>query len=260
LIFQGKSIENSFKSILNKSVRFGRIFLFDGIFHAFQEKLPPKEDSMKYFILFLEGITAFISPCMLPMLPVYLGYFAGQEENRRKTLLNAVGFVCGFTLVFVLLGAFSGSLGVFVFKNKRIINTVFGTLLILLGLNYAGILKIGFLNSIFGHSLGFKKANLNFFSSLLFGILFSAGWTPCVGTFLGSALMLAANSQTVSKGIFMLFVFSMGLGIPFILSAVIIDRLKSAFDFIKRNYRIINLFSGILLAILGILMIAGLFG
>ncbi len=215
---------------------------------------------MEYFILFIEGITAFISPCMLPMLPVYLGYFAGQNPKGGKTILNAIGFVCGFTLVFILLGAFSGSLGVFVFKNKRIINTVFGVLLILLGLNYAGILRIGFLNSILNPSFAHKKSNLNFFSSLLFGILFSAGWTPCVGTFLGSALMLAANSQTVLKGVLMLFVFSMGLGIPFILSALIVEKLKVAFDFIKRNYRIINLFSGILLSILGILMIAGIFG
>lgn len=218
---------------------------------------------MQYIVLFLEGIISFISPCMLPMLPIYITYFSGAsdvspEKKNRTTLVNAVGFVLGFTLVFVLLGALSSTVGAFLFRNAQIINIIFGILLVVLGLNYMGVLKIGFLNA--SRKMQVKHTDLNFFKSMLFGILFCAGWTPCIGTFLGSALMLAANSETVFTGIGMLLVYSMGLGIPFILSALLIGQLKSTFDFIKKHYKVINGISGGLLILLGILMMTGKLG
>ena len=133
-----------------------------------------------------------------------------------------------------------------------------GSVIIILGLNFTGLIKIGFLNRTSKRTANVK--NLKFFSSLIFGVVFSIGWTPCVGAFLGSALMMASGRGDTLKGILMLLVYSLGLGIPFMASAVLIDRLKGAFDFIKRNYRVINIVSGVLLIVVGVLMAAGLMG
>ncbi|HHU90098.1 MAG TPA: cytochrome c biogenesis protein CcdA [Clostridiaceae bacterium] len=213
---------------------------------------------MNYIITFLEGIIAFISPCMLPLLPIYVSYFAGGEENRKRTIKNAIGFVLGFTVVFVLLGAFAGTLGSMLVRYSKWINIVAGGIIVVFGLIYMDVIRISFLKRNSGFD--YKQQEPGIFSSILFGIIFSIGWTPCVGAFLGSALMLAATSQESYKGVLMLFSFSMGLGIPFIISAVILDKLKGVFDFIKRNYKIINIISGLLLIILGIAMMTGLLG
>ena len=214
---------------------------------------------MQYFISFLEGIITFISPCLLPMLPIYVSYFAGGGENTstRRTLKNALGFVLGFTLVFIAMGALAGTVGSFFKGHQTLVNLVSGIVVIFFGLHFLGILK---LNLFRGMNASIQGRELGFFSSLLFGIIFSVGWTPCVGAFLGSALMLASQQVQVLTGVGMLLCYSLGLGIPFVLSAVLIDRLKGAFDFIKRNYRIINLICGGLLILVGILMMTGLLG
>ena len=214
---------------------------------------------MLYLISFLEGIITFISPCMLPMLPVYVSYFAGndKEKGMGKTFVNALGFVFGFTVIFILMGAFAGAVGGFLRKYQIAVNIITGLVVIFFGLNFMGAFK---LNIFRGMSGRMENKELGFFSSLLFGIIFSVGWTPCVGTFLGSALMMASGSGSTLKGIFMLIAYSLGLGIPFIASALLIDKLKGAFDFIKRHYNIINIVSGILLIIVGILMMTGLMG
>ena len=215
---------------------------------------------MDYLLSFLEGIITFISPCLLPMLPVYVSYFAGQhtEGKKKSAVTNSIGFVLGFTLVFVTLGAFAGAVGGFLREYRTAVNVVSGVIVIIFGLNFMEILQIPFLNM--NRQLKMKQRNQGFFSSVLFGIIFSVGWTPCVGAFLGSALMLAASGGESLKGIFMLLCFSFGLGIPFIASAVLIDRLKSTFDFIKKNYRVINLISGGLLVVVGLMMATGLMG
>lgn len=215
---------------------------------------------MQYFISFLEGIITFISPCLLPMLPIYISYFAGQSSDtkKQKAVINSLGFVLGFTLMFVTLGAFAGTIGNFIKEYNTIVNIILGLIVILFGLNFMGVVRLPFINT--NKQISTNTVNVGFFSSILFGVVFSIGWTPCVGTFLGSALMLAAHGGSTLKGILMLFCFSLGLGIPFIISAVLIDRLKSTFNFIKRNYRIINLISGGFLVIIGILMATGLMG
>ena len=221
---------------------------------------------MQYLILFLEGIATFISPCLLPMLPIYISYFAAGETDRGRTLTNSIGFVAGFTIVFVILGAFAGTLGRLLIEHSLVVNLITGAIVIVLGLNFIGVINIGFLNRA-GGGIGGKAAGrivdakeLKFFPSVLFGIVFSIGWTPCVSAFLGSALMLASQQGSAVGGILMLLVYSLGLGIPFVASAVLIDRLKSAFDFIKRNYRIINIVCGLLLVAVGVLMATGLMG
>jgi len=214
---------------------------------------------MQYVILFLEGIITFISPCLLPLLPVYLSFFAAGEANKRRSFLNSLGFVLGFTIVFILLGAFAGTVGRFFLEYTTAVNIVTGLIVIFFGLNFLGVIKIGFLNRVIGKKEAPQK-ELNLLSAVVFGIVFSIGWTPCVGAFLGSALMMASQQGSTIIGILMLLVYSLGLGIPFVLSAVLIDRLKGAFDVIKRNYRVINIVSGGLLIVLGILMATGLMG
>lgn len=214
---------------------------------------------MEYLISFLEGIITFISPCLLPMLPIYLVYFAGGgETSTRKTLTNALGFIAGFTTLFVLLGAAAASLGGVLSRHQTAVNLVTGLIVVVFGLNFMGILKIGVLNT--SRKMQTSVRPVGFFSSALFGMVFSIGWTPCVGAFLGSALMLASQQGSVLKGVFMLLAYSLGLGVPFLLSALLIERLKSTFDWIKNNYRVINLICGGLLVAVGILMMTGTVG
>lgn len=213
---------------------------------------------MLYFISFLEGIITFISPCLLPMLPIYISYFAGgNTKNTKKTLICALGFVLGFTMVFVSLGALAGTLGSFLKEYQTLVNIASGLIVILFGLNFLGILKF----TIFrGTGNNFNTDNLNFFSSILFGIIFSIGWTPCVGAFLGSALMMASTQGQTMVGMLMLLTYSLGLGIPFVMSAILIQKLKSTFDFIKKNYNLINRISGIFLILVGVMMATGTLG
>ncbi len=213
---------------------------------------------LQYLVAFLEGIITFISPCLLPMLPIYVSYFAGGgERSRKKTLLGSLGFVLGFTSVFVVLGALAGTLGSLVSRYQTVVNIVCGAIVILFGLNFIGVLK---LNLFRGGRRAIASENGGFFSSVLFGVVFSVGWTPCVGAFLGSALMLVAQQGHVVEGMLMLLCYSVGLGIPFVISAVLIDRLKSAFDFIKKHYKVINIISGSFLIVIGVLMATGLLG
>lgn len=211
-----------------------------------------------YILSFLEGIITFVSPCLLPMLPIYISYFAGGGERSTKTTLkNAIGFVLGFTALFTAMGALAGTVGGFLSRYQTAVNIISGLIVIFFGLNYIGVFK---LNLFKGTNKKVNTENLSFFSSLLFGVIFSVGWTPCVGAFLGSALMMASQQGKTLEGVFMLLAYSIGLGLPFILSAVLIDKLKSTFDFIKRHYRIINIISGSLLILIGILMATGMLG
>ncbi len=208
---------------------------------------------MELFIIFIEGIASFLSPCVLPMLPMYVSYFAGQDKDFKRTIINSLGFVLGFTIIFVLLGVFASTLGKLITANSKYINIIFGIIVILFGLHYMGILNIRILNK----SMGIKKNNdkLSFFSAIIFGMIFSVCWTPCVGVFLSSALMMSATSENILKGGIMLFIYSIGLGIPFILTSIFLERLKNTFNLIKKHYNIINKIEGIILIFSGIILI-----
>lgn len=214
-----------------------------------------------YILTFTEGILTFISPCILPMLPVYFLYLAGSSGSpdrtaagKNRVLINAIGFVAGFTLVFIALGAAATALGHFLESNRLLVQRLSGLVMILFGLNFTGLFKIGFLNM--EKRLNHNVDNLRFLSSLAFGMVFSLGWTPCLGAFLGSALLLAGNSGTMLEGTSLLLVYSIGLGIPFIISSIIIDQLKLAFRWLQKHGRIISAISGILLIAAGILVFA----
>ena len=206
---------------------------------------------MEYVFTFLEGIASFISPCLLPMLPIYISYFIGEDDkNTSKAVINASGFVLGFTIIFLILSIFASQLGIFISSNIKYIKVVFGIIIILFGLNYMEIFKIKFLNK--SKVINANTKNLNFIKAILFGILFSISWTPCIGTFLSSALLLVAKQQDMIKGILLMVVYSIGLGIPFIISVALIEKLKEMFDFIKKNYNAIKKISGIILIIMGV--------
>ena len=223
---------------------------------------------MQYILLLLEGLITFISPCLLPMLPIYISYFsAGQEDGKTGSVVkNACGFVVGFTTVFIFLGIFAGFLGGLLIKYQSLLNIMTGCIVLLFGLHYIGIVNIPILSKgimnipilgkISRNQIEIKT--LGFGSAILFGIIFSIGWTPCVGTFLGSALMMASHQGSMLQGCLLLLFYSIGLGIPFILSAILLDRFKKSFDIIKQNYKTINIISGVLLIIMGVLMITGL--
>ena len=215
---------------------------------------------MQYLITFLEGVIAFISPCMLPMIPIYISYFAGDsrepaEMGRRpgRAPLNAAAFILGFTAVFALMGIFAGSIGALLTSHQSMVNFICGLIVIALGLEYLGLFHI----HLPGIRMGSVKADSPAYA-FLFGVVFSVVMTPCTGAFLGSALMMAAVSETAVRGLTLLITYSLGLGIPFMLSALLIDRVKSASLVIKRNYRIVNVACGIFLIVIGILMAAGL--
>ena len=213
---------------------------------------------MLYLITFLEGIISFISPCMLPMLPLYLSYFAGDaggdddNSKSRRVFFHACAFVVGFSVVFVALGVFAGSLGMLLSRYQTALNIVCGTVVILLGLSYLEILHIPFFR-------GMKTAHraATALSAFVFGVIYSVSLTPCIGAFLGSALMMASSSASAGRGALLLFCYTAGLGIPFLLSAALIRQLQSAFRFIKQHYRIINTACGIFLIVIGITMMLG---
>ena len=248
---------------------------------------------MQYLLTFLEGLASFISPCLLPMIPLYLSYFAGsddEEENAQtnetadenvvamadenvvatadvqskkaeqvkkrkingKVIVRALSFVLGFTLMFVFFGGLVGLVGGFLTKYKTVVNIVAGIIVIIFGLSYVGLFNLPFFK-------GLKKARKadTVFSAFLFGIVFSVGVGPCTGAFLGSALALASTSGTVVKGVLLLLCYSLGLGIPFVLTALLTDKLKRLFTFIKKHYKVIKIVSGSLLIVMGILLAAG---
>jgi len=211
------------------------------------------EGYMQFFITFLEGIISFISPCMLPMLPVYISYFAGNADKKHHILMRSVAFVLGFTLVFSMLGLFAGALGIFLSKYSRALNIVTGVIVVIFGLSYLEYIHLPFFK---GAKSGREVKDC--FSAFVFGLVYSVSLTPCVGAFLGSALMLASNSATALMGLMLLLCYSLGLGVPFIISALLIDQLNSSFTFIKKHYRIVNTICGVFLILVGILMMTGL--
>ena len=191
---------------------------------------------------------------MLPLLPVYIGFFAGDSGREKKsTLLRTAAFVLGFTLVFCLLGVFAGALGRLLSAHRKLVDLVCGGVIVVFGLSCLEIIPLPFFKGMR------KRVRIDgIFSAFLFGLVYSVSLTPCVGAFLGSAVMLASGSGSVRTGLLLLLAYSLGLGIPFLLSSLLLDRLKSAFDAVKKHYAVINSVCGIFLIVMGVLMMLGL--
>ena len=199
---------------------------------------------------FIEGVISFVSPCMLPLLPVYVTYFAAGEAGRGTVLARAFAFMVGFTTVFVALGVFAGSLGAALAAHRTAVNVVCGVLVIVFGLGYLGLFRLPFTGMKSG------RTPTSVISAFLFGLIYSVSLTPCVGAFLGAALMLAASEGGALQGAVLLLSYSLGLGVPFVVSAVLLGRFRAAFGFIKSRYNIINPICGALLLLFGAWMIA----
>lgn len=205
---------------------------------------------MEYIITFIEGIASFISPCILPIIPVYISYFATNNKSSKRQVINSLGFVSGFSIIFILLGIFAGTFGALVHKYSNYINIILGLFLIIIGLNYVGRIFLKMLNKT--KEINQKENNLTFITSILFGVIFSLSWTPCVGAFLSSALILAGQAGSVIKGGLLLLLYSLGLAIPFIITTIFMERIKGTFNFIKRHYNIINKLAGSILILSGL--------
>lgn len=204
---------------------------------------------MEYIITFIEGIASFISPCVLPVIPVYISYFSTESKSTKKAIINSLGFILGFSIIFILLGVFAGTFGKIIHQYSAYVNILLGLFLLIIGLNYMGLIRVGFLNQ----TREIKKTvkDLTFITSVLFGVFFSLSWTPCVGAFLSSALILASTTGSIIKGSLLLFVYSLGLAIPFVITTLFMEKIKSTFTFIKKHYNIINKIAG------GILLLTG---
>jgi cytochrome c-type biogenesis protein len=205
-------------------------------------------------IAFIAGLVSFFSPCVLPLLPGYLGFVSGSANTKSRMVLGSVLFVLGFTVVFVFLGAGFGGLGSLLQGDlKNWIQRGSGVLVILLG-----VVLIG------GFDFAQRTAKLNIKPSAgiigapLLGVVFGLGWTPCIGPTLGAVLNLAFDSGSVLRGAFLAIVYSLGLGVPFVLVAAGFGWASKTVGFVKKNIRAINLFGGALLVVLGLLLVTGL--
>ena len=205
-------------------------------------------------IAFIAGLVSFFSPCVLPLLPGYLGFVSGSANTKSRMVLGSVLFVLGFTVVFVFLGAGFGGLGSLLQgEAKNWIQRGSGVLVILLG-----VVLIG------GFDFAQRTAKLNIKPSAgiigapLLGVVFGLGWTPCIGPTLGAVLNLAFDSGSVLRGAFLAIIYSLGLGLPFVLVAAGFGWASKTVGFVKKNIRAINLFGGALLVVLGLLLVTGL--
>ena len=210
--------------------------------------------------LFFAGIAAFVSPCVLPLLPAYIFYLAGKnakdmDRPDSKLITNGLMFILGFSIVFMLLGATASALGKFLLTNKQVIKIISGIVIILFGVIQTGLIQIGFLNrerrfQYTGHA--------SLVSSLVMGAAFGFGWTPCISYTLMPALMIAANQQTVWQGIGLLGIYSLGFAVPFILLSVFIKFALKWIQSIKKHMGIIKIISGCIIVLMGIGILTGL--
>ncbi len=208
---------------------------------------------------FAAGLLSFASPCILPLIPAYLSYITGASIENLKTgglykrnVLLSLLFVLGFTAVFTILGASATWLGRHILMKQDIIRKAGAVIIILFGLHLAGILKIKPLYK--QKKINAGKTDGGYAGAFIIGMVFAFGWTPCVGPVLASILIMASAENSLSRGILLLFVYSMGIGLPFIITAMFLNKALSAFTGIKRHYRKIETATGILLIAIGILM------
>lgn len=220
------------------------------------------EQNISLLLAFSAGILSFASPCVLPLIPSYVTYITGLSLERLRseegkghgleTFFHSLAFVIGFSIVFISLGASATILGQVMARHQVLLRKVGGVLVVIFGLHFTGIINIRFLQV-------YKKADLKekpmgYLGSVLIGLVFGAGWTPCIGPILSSILLYASTAETMTKGIMLLTAYSLGLGIPFIISAVAINRFLSFFQGVIRHMKALTIASGILLIIIGVLI------
>ena len=209
------------------------------------------------FIAFSAGLISFLSPCVLPLIPGYISYVSGSSfneliEKKNINLIPIILFTVGFSIVFIIFGAASTFLGQLLLQNSFELRIAAGVIIIIFSLHIIGVINLKFLN--------YEKRiqtnnNKNIFSHIIIGVAFGFGWTPCIGPILGSILVLAATEESVNKGILLLFFYSLGLAIPFILSGYLIQKFLVFSKNFKKNINLVSKIGGLILLITGILIL-----
>ena len=213
------------------------------------------------------GVLTFLSPCVLPLIPGYIAFMTGMSsselmsEDRKISaiLLPALLFVAGFSIVFVALGASASAVGSFLSEHQKTFEIVAGAVIMLLGFFMLGIVKVPWLYGEARFEMQ-KAKKFGVFAALVMGMAFAFGWSPCVGPILGSILMMAANSAEVGHGALLLGIYSLGMGVPFVLVALLLGRVKPLLNWLNRHALVINRVAGAILMVLGLLIITGWIG
>lgn len=221
------------------------------------------KENVSLYIAFMAGIFSFLSPCVLPLVPSYVSFITGisfqdltQQINssqiRKITILHSLLFILGFSIVFILLGASATYLGNLLYTYQEIIKKIGGILIIFFGIYITGLIKFNFLYK--EKKIHLTKKPIGYLGTVLVGATFAFGWTPCISPILGSILLYASTSEKVQEGIILLTFYSLGLGIPFFISSLLINSFLSYFNKMKKYISLITLISGIFLIIAGILL------
>ena len=218
-------------------------------------------------IAFLAGLVSFVSPCVLPLVPAYLSFLTGSSleqlqseldaRARARVLFHSLAFLAGFTRVFVLLGASASALGEVLRANQRLIAQIGGAVVIVLGFQMMGVLKLPFL--AMDKRLHVQHAQRSYLASGVVGLAFAAGWSPCIGPILAGILTLASQATGVREGMWLLFIYSMGLAVPFFITALAIGAVLPALARIKRYLGAIEVGAGAFLVLTGVVLITGSF-
>ncbi|NPV85048.1 MAG: cytochrome c biogenesis protein CcdA [Anaerolineae bacterium] len=217
-------------------------------------------------LAFLSGLASFLSPCVLSLLPVYVGYLGGQsiatpqapKESRWQTFVHGVGFVAGFSLIFILMGVGVSAVGAILDDLRFVLVKLGGVIVVIFGLHMTGIIRIPFLYYDFRLRGSYDRRE-GIFSSFLLGVFFSAGWSPCIGPVLGAILTLALNGGSVVRGALLLFVYSVGLAVPFLLAALGVGWLVDVLKRYRKIARFVEVVMGGVLIVVGILLFTGVF-
>ncbi|OPL08072.1 MAG: hypothetical protein AVO33_02215 [delta proteobacterium ML8_F1] len=212
--------------------------------------------SLSVFGIFTAGVLTFLSPCILPLMPLYLSYITGnipsESLSTRKNLMISIGFVLGLMLVFSLFGLTATTLGRFLNLKSTLFRQVSGGLIVLFGIHHMGILRFNFLSR--ERTLHFKATENSFLNAFLLGVVFSFGWTPCVGPILGTILLLMANSLTLFSGVAYMVVFSLGFSLPFVITTLFLGRLFQEINLSEGFYRTLQLVTGLVIILMGVLV------
>ncbi len=228
----------------------------------------PGSENISIFVALSAGFISFLSPCILPLIPSYLAFITGVsieeltaedslKQVRAKVVVNSLMFILGFSLIFIALGASATFLGKFLSRNIRWFEIIGGALVILFGLHFTGIFRLRFLDR--EKKVHLKKKPLGYLGTVLVGMAFGAGWTPCVGPILGSILTMAATTQNIIKGIALLAFYSLGIALPFLISGLILHKFFEYFQSVRKYFKVITIVGGVLLIMVGILLVSGYF-
>jgi cytochrome c-type biogenesis protein len=220
-------------------------------------------ENISYIVAFTAGLLTFLSPCLLPLIPSFIAYITGvsfqdlkdagkKSDVRRKTIIHSLLFIIGFSLIFILLGLTATFIGKALFQYQKAIRIIGGILIMFFGLYLTGLLKLDFLAKERRFNVSSKGAT--YLGSFLIGVTFAAAWTPCAGPILGSILVLAGTKASVAEGAKLLTVYSLGIGIPFFLTALAVNYFLEYFNKFKNMIRVVNVIGGVFLIIIGALV------